>query len=337
MSNNNNRRQFLRQLGWYTMGVGMLPAALAACNTGKSTKTEEGTKDSSTAPAPASSSQSGTIDDGLFFKISLAEWSFHKALFAGKMSHLDFPGRAKKEFGISGVEYVNQFFKDKAKDKAYLGELKKRCDDLGVRSVLIMCDGEGEMGDLDNKRRQQAVENHYKWVEAAQFLGCHAIRVNAAGEGSPDAVAKAAADSLTKLGTFGKEHGISVIVENHGGISSDGKWLSGIMKAVNMPEVGTLPDLGNFCIKGTPEHCEQAYDRYQGVTELMPFAKGVSAKSYNFGDDGNETEIDYGKMLNIVKAAGYKGYIGIEYEGEKLSEEDGIRKTLALLQKYGRV
>jgi sugar phosphate isomerase/epimerase len=200
-----------------------------------------------------------------------------------------------------------------------------------------MCDGEGEMGDLDNKRRQQAVENHYKWVEAAQFLGCHAIRVNAAGEGSPDAVAKAAADSLTKLGTFGKEHGISVIVENHGGISSDGKWLSGIMKAVNMPEVGTLPDLGNFCIKGTPEHCEQAYDRYQGVTELMPFAKGVSAKSYNFGDDGNETEIDYGKMLNIVKAAGYKGYIGIEYEGEKLSEEDGIRKTLALLQKYGRV
>ncbi|RFS24986.1 sugar phosphate isomerase/epimerase [Chitinophaga silvatica] len=329
MRNTNNRREFLRQLGWYTMGVGMLPAALAACNTGKSTG-----EDSDSATITSKKLQA--IDEGLFFKISLAEWSFHKALFAGKMSHLDFPERARKEFGISGVEYVNQFFKDKANDKTYLGELKKRCEDLDVRSVLIMCDGEGEMGDLDAKKRLQAVENHYKWVEAAQFLGCHSIRVNAAGEGSPEAVAQAAVDSLTKLATFGKDHGINVIVENHGGISSDGKWLSGIMKAVNMPECGTLPDFGNFCLKGTPEHCEEAYDRYQGVAELMPFAEGVSAKTYNFGPDGNEVEIDYGKMLSIVKNAGYNGFVGIEYEGEQLSEEEGIRKTIALLQKYGK-
>ncbi|MBO9733144.1 MAG: TIM barrel protein [Chitinophaga sp.] len=339
MSNVNNRREFLRQMGIYTMGIGMLPAVLAACNNGKSTNEE--TKDSTAAPKAGEAAAKD-----LFFKISLAEWSFHKALFAGKMNHLDFASRAKNEFDIHGIEYVNQFFKDKAKDKTYLAEMKKRADDLGVRSVLIMCDGEGEMGDQDVKKRLQAVENHYKWVEAAAFLGCHSIRVNAAGEGTPENVAKAAAESLTKLAAFGKEHGIGVIVENHGGMSSNGKWLSGIMKTVNMPNCGTLPDLGNFCIKrskpenDTPEAwakttCLEEYDRYQGVTELMPFAKGVSAKSYDFDTNGNETTIDYPRILKIVKDAGFTGFIGVEYEGEKLSEEDGIRKTKELLQRVG--
>ncbi|MCW3463801.1 sugar phosphate isomerase/epimerase family protein [Chitinophaga nivalis] len=339
MSNMNNRRQFLRQMGIYTMGMGILPSVLAACNEGKSTRHNE--KDSSAAAGvtPADARE-------LFFKISLAEWSFHKALFAGKMDHLDFAIRAKNDFGISGVEYVNQFFKDKAKDQAYLAEMKKRCADNDVHSVLIMCDGEGEMGDLDVKKRLKAVENHYKWVEAAQYLGCHAIRVNAAGEGSAEEVAKAAAESLSKLSAFGKDHGISVIVENHGGNSSNGKWLSGIMKTVNQPNCGTLPDLGNFCIKrtkpesNTPEAwakttCLEEYDRYEGVTELMPFAKGVSAKSYDFNDAGEEATIDYKRMLKIVKDAGYTGYIGIEYEGNVLPEEEGIRKTKELLVKLG--
>lgn len=339
MSNVNNRRQFLRQMGLYTMGIGMLPAVLAACNNGKSTR--EGTKDSSAAPGAGEAAAKE-----LFFKISLAEWSFHKALFAGKMNHLDFASRAKNEFGIQGIEYVNQFFKDKAKDQSYLAEMKKRADDLGVRSVLIMCDGEGEMGDLEVKKRLQAVENHYKWVEAAAFLGCHSIRVNAAGEGAPEEVAKAAAESLTKLATFGKEHNIGVIVENHGGMSSNGKWLSGIMKTVNMPNCGTLPDLGNFCIKrtkpesNTPEAwakttCLEEYDRYEGVTELMPFAKGVSAKTYDFDDAGNEKTIDYTRILKIVKDAGFNGFMGIEYEGERLSEEEGIKKTKELLLRVG--
>ncbi|HWV67510.1 sugar phosphate isomerase/epimerase family protein [Chitinophaga sp.] len=338
MSNVNNRRQFLRQMGVYTMGMGMLPAILAACNNGKSTKSES---DSAAAAKPGEAAA-----HELFFKISLAEWSFHKALFAGKMNHLDFASRAKNEFGIEGIEYVNQFFKDKAKDQAYLTEMKKRADDLGVRSVLIMCDGEGEMGDLDVKKRMQAVENHYKWVEAAKFLGCHAIRVNAAGEGSPEEVAKAAADGLTKLATFGKEHGINVIVENHGGMSSNGEWLSGVMKTVNMPNCGTLPDLGNFCIKrskpeaNTPEAwakttCLEEYDRYKGVVELMPFAKGVSAKTYDFDANGNESTIDYSRILKTVKDAGFNGFMGIEYEGEKLSEEEGIRKTKELLVRLG--
>lgn len=340
MSNLNNRREFLRQMGLYTMGLGMLPAVLAACNEGKSTDKKD--KDS----AATRGDDATAAAKELFFKISLAEWSFHKALFAGKMNHLDFASRAKNEFGIQGIEYVNQFFKDKAKDQAYLTEMKKRADDLGVRSVLIMCDGEGEMGDEDVKRRLQAVENHYKWVEAAKFLGCHAIRVNAAGEGDPAEVAKRAAESLTKLATFGKEHDINVIVENHGGNSSNGKWLSGIMKTVNMPNCGTLPDLGNFCIKrskpenNTPEAwakttCLEEYDRYQGVQELIPFAKGVSAKTYDFDAAGNETTIDYKRILPIVKNAGFTGFIGIEYEGEKLAEEEGIRKTKELLLKVG--
>lgn len=343
MSKTNNRRAFLRQMGLYTMGIGILPSVLAACNTGNSTK--EGGKDS-TGTAD-SSATAGNAPGDLFFKISLAEWSFHQALFAGKMDHLDFAVRAKNEFGITGVEYVNQFFKDKAKDKTYLGEMKKRCDDNGVRSVLIMCDGEGEMGDLNPKRRMQAVENHYKWVEAAEFLGCHAIRVNAAGEGKEEEVGKAAAASLAKLSDFGKQHNISVIVENHGGYSSNGKWLSQVMKTVGMPNCGTLPDFGNFCLNRTkPENntveawmktkCLEEYDRYEGVTELMPFAKGVSAKSYDFNDAGDETTMDYKRLMQIVKTAGYTGYVGIEYEGTRLSEDEGVKRTKALLEKVGR-
>ncbi|NJM24365.1 MAG: TIM barrel protein [Bacteroidia bacterium] len=281
-----------------------------------------------------------------FFKISLAEWSFHKALFGNQMTNLDFPGKAKNDFGITGIEYVNQFFKDKAKDQAYLADLKQRCDDLGVTSVLIMCDGEGELGNADEKLRVQAVENHHKWVEAAKFLGCHSIRVNAAGTGTAEEVAKAAADGLHRLSTFAKDFGIGVIVENHGSYSSNGQWLSGVISSVGLDNCGTLPDFGNFCINrtqpetNTPEgwantKCLEEYDRYKGVQELMPFAKGVSAKTYTFDEQGNCVETDYDQMLKIVKAAGYNGYIGIEYEGSELSEVEGILATKALLERVG--
>lgn len=272
-----------------------------------------------------------------FFEISLAEWSLHKALFAKKMTNLEFPEKAKKEFGISTVEYVNQFFKDKAKDQTYLKELLMRCKDNGVKNHLIMCDGEGGMAELDATKRNQAVENHYKWVEAAKFLGCKTIRVNAYGNGSPEDVKKAAVDGLGKLGEFAKPFGINVIVENHGGMSSNGQWLADVMKQVNMKNVGTLPDFGNFCIKRNAKDfkiCEDSYDRYQGTQELMPFAKGVSAKSYDFDANGNCVETDYAKIMKIVKDSGFKGYVGIEYEGNTLSEEEGIRKTKALLERF---
>ncbi|REA59691.1 sugar phosphate isomerase/epimerase [Dyadobacter luteus] len=271
----------------------------------------------------------------LWFDISLAEWSLHKELFAKKITNLDFPELAKKEFGISIVEYVNQFFKDKAEDKTYLAELLKRAKDNGVSNHLIMIDGEGGLGDTDAAARNKAVENHYKWVEAAKYLGCKTIRVNAFGRGSNEDVAKAAIEGLGKLGEFAAKTKINVIVENHGGSSSNGQWLSGVMKQVNLKNVGTLPDFGNFCITRKDGGCAESYDRYQGTQELMPFAKGVSAKTYDFDEKGNCIETDYAKILKIVKTSGFRGIAGIEYEGSKLSEYDGIKATKALLERVG--
>ncbi len=262
------------------------------------------------------------------FQISLAEWSLHRTLFEGKLDNLDFARTASKDFGIEAVEYVNQFFKDKAKDQKYLAEMKKRASDLGVRNVLIMIDGEGALGDQDEPRRKQAVENHYKWVEAARFLGCHSIRVNAQSQGSFEDQIERAADGLRRLTEFGAEHQINVIVENHGGLSSNGAWLASVIKKVNHPRCGTLPDFGNFNLGNG-----QQYDRYKGVQEMMPFAKGVSAKSNDFDEQGNEVRTDYRRMLKIVLDAGYRGYVGIEYSGDRLTEPEGIRQTKKLLER----
>lgn len=262
------------------------------------------------------------------FKLSIAEWSFHRALFDKKMDNLEFPIIAKRDYGIDCVEYVNQFFMDKAKDTAYLTELKKRCDDNGVKSGLIMCDSEGDLGDPDDAKRTEAIKNHYKWVEAAKFLGCHSIRVNARSAGSYDEQMDLAADGLRRLSEFGAKHDLNVIVENHGGLSSNGQWLVGVMKKVDLPNCGTLPDFGNFRVSE-----DEVYDMYKGVAELMPYAKGVSAKTHGFKADGEETNIDYLKMMKIVLAAGYHGYVGIEWEGESPSEPEGVRLTKALLDK----
>lgn len=276
----------------------------------------------------------------LFFDISLAQWSLHKGLFDGKLDNLDFASYTKDNFGINALEYVNQFFKDKAKDQSYLQEMKLRSSDLGMTNVLIMIDGEGHLGSNNDTERSQAVENHYKWVEAAQFLGCHAIRVNAAGDGTAEEVSAAAVDGLGSLTRFAQDYGISVLVENHGGYSSDGSWLSGVISEVNLPGCGTLPDFGNFCIERDQtedgDTCIEKYDPYKGVTELMPFAKGVSAKTYNFNAQGDCTDLDYRKLLTIVKNAGFNGYVGIEYEGDILSENEGIQATLELLKKVGQ-
>jgi sugar phosphate isomerase/epimerase len=333
----NERRIFLRQFAGYTGSALVLPSMFYACGSGQTTSGTEETKMDSSTAQPVTEAIAKTP----FFKISLAQWSLHKMLFdkEKKMDNLDFPAKAKNDFGIEAVEYVNQFFKDKAKDNAYLTELKKRADDVGVTNVLIMIDGEGNLGDTDAKARMKAVENHYKWVEAAKFLGCHSIRVNAYGKGTAEEVSKNAIDSLSQLSEFAEKMQIGVIVENHGSYSSDGTWLSNVMKMVNKPNCGTLPDFGNFCMKYKNDNwqdgCDQQYDRYKGVSEMMPFAKGVSAKANVFDAEGNESNIDFRKMLQIVKDAGYTGYIGIEYEGSVLSEEEGIRATKKLLEKVG--
>ncbi len=272
--------------------------------------------------------QLGGANEAPWFRISLAQWSLHRTIFGGKLDALDFPVVARRQFGIEAVEYVNQFFFDRARDRAYLGELKRRAEGEGVRSLLIMCDREGRLGDPDPAKRRQAVENHYKWVEAARFLGCHSIRVNAASEGSYEEQQKLAADGLRQLVMFAAEHELNVLVENHGGLSSNGAWLAGVIRMVDHPRCGTLPDFGNWRIDK-----DTWYDPYKGLSELMPFAKGVSAKSYDFDAEGNETRLDYVRLLRIVRDAGYRGYIGIEYEGDRLDELEGIRATKALLER----
>lgn len=274
-------------------------------------------------------------EDELFFKISLAQWSLNSK-FRGRnkeMENLDFPAYAKEKFDIHAVEYVDQFFP--SADKEYIKELLKRSEDAGVRNVLIMVDTAGALGDLDEEKRVAAVEKHYQWVEAAEMLGCHAIRVNARGRGSDLDVAHATTKSLITLCRFAADYGISVIIENHGGPSSRPPWLTSVIRNTGMVNCGVLPDFGNFIIDRRPGG--ERYDLYQGLKELMPLAKGVSAKSHNFDEEGNEADKDYYRLLRIVKDAGFRGYIGVEYEGGELGKDEGVIATKNLLIKAGRV
>ena len=266
------------------------------------------------------------------FKISIAEWSLNKSMRNGEVDHLDFAKIARRNFDIDAIEYVNQLFADKTGgSNNYIKEMKNIADGEGIKSLLIMCDGEGALGDPDDVARKTAVENHFRWIDAAKYLGCHSIRVNAQSEGEYEEQMKLAADGLSSLTEYGAKHNINVIVENHGGLSSNGKWLSGVMDMVNHPRCGTLPDFGNFYLGTWEEKGNEWYDRYLGVEELMPYAKAVSAKSNNFNTDGTEKDTDYSKMMKIVLDAGYRGYVGIEYEGP--NEMDGISATKKLLEK----
>lgn len=307
----------------------------------------------------SSGTQSATEDtDPLFFKISLAQWSLHRSFFGdinqlgwaafgkrlksdpdsllqGELNPMDFPRIARNTYGIDAIELVNTFYFNKATNKTYMAQFKNRCEAEGVTCVLIMCDAEGNLGDTKTSDRLQAVENHYKWVDAAAYLGCKSIRVNAAGNGTADEVREAAVDGLGRLSAYAAASKINVIVENHGGYSSNGQWLSALIQSIGMDNCGTLPDFGNFCVKTDASGCVEEYDRYIGVKELMPFAKGVSAKTHAFDSNGKETRTDFAKMLQIVKEAGYTGHIGIEYEGRDLPEKEGILATKRLLEKLG--
>ncbi len=262
------------------------------------------------------------------FKISLAQWSLNRAFFNGDLNPLNFARIAKNDYQIDAIEYVNQFYKAKKGDEAYLAELKKVADGEGVKSLLIMCDGEGQLGDPNEAKRKQAVANHKAWLEWAKALGCHSIRVNAGSRGSYKEQQERAANGLAMLCDLAAPYDLNVLVENHGGLSSNGQWLAGVMKMVGKPNIGTLPDFGNFRVSK-----DEMYDRYQGVKELMPFAKAVSAKSNNFDAAGNEVATDYLKMMQIVLDAGYHGYVGIEFEGRSMPAPAGIRATKKLLEK----
>lgn len=315
---NHSRRQFIQKSAYLSGGLVVGTSLLYSCGGNKET-----------VPMMSSVVPSKPED----IKISLAQWSLNKEIKGGELDNLEFAQKAKS-LGFDGIEYVNQFFSDKANDKNYLKEMNQRAADAGVKQLLIMIDQEGGLAQIDTTDLSQAIENHKKWVEAAKTLGCHSIRVNAYGKGSKEDVAKAAVEGLGGLATFAKDFDINVIVENHGGYSSDGKWLSGVMAEIDMPNCGTLPDFGNFCIsKNKDGSCKEEYDKYQGVKELMPYAKAVSAKSFEFDDDGYDTEIDYNKMMKIVLDSGYKGYVGIEYEGARMKAEEGIIATKELIEK----
>jgi sugar phosphate isomerase/epimerase len=306
-----DRRRFMKTSAFGAAGLSLFPMACAQPDSGA---------DGAVMPSGSAATP--------LFEISLAQWSLHKALYAKEMSNLEFPVMTKQAWGITAVEYVNSFMKEESRDPRYVEELRTITEGEGIRNVLIMCDGEGRLGDPDDAARMQAVDNHYRWVEIARELGCHSIRVNAASEGDWDTQRDLAADGLRRLTEFGAQADINVIVENHGGVSSNGAWLAEVMRTVDHPRCGTLPDFGNF---NMGEQWGGWYDIYQGVEELMPFAKAVSAKSHNFDEEGNEREKDYMRLMRIVLDAGYRGYVGIEYEGSELSESEGIAATLDLL------
>ena len=313
---------------------------LVSCNIGKK-------------PA-ADTAEETTVETTPDFEISLAQWSLHRTYFGGPildwvehnrmmmespddvlkgdLDPIDFP-KVAAGYGINCIELVNVFYYSKANDMAYWEQFKKNCEEAGVTVGLIMCDALGDLGASDPEARMAAVDKHKPWVDIAAFLGARTVRVNASGEGSAEEVAANSVDGLSMLGEYGASKGINVVVENHGGFSSDAKWATGVIAKVGMDNVGTLPDFGGFCIERGPDGCVNEYDKYLGMEELMPYAKGVSAKSHVFDAEGNETNSDFLRIMKIVKASGFKGYVGIEYEGPELSEDEGIKATKALLEK----
>ncbi len=278
------------------------------------------------------SSSSGHNEENKLYKISLAQWSFHNALQSGRMTHLDFIRKAGN-LNFEGVEYVNRFFFDKALNKGFLQEMNTIAQGEGLNQLLIMVDDEGHLADTDPVRRARAIFNHKKWVEAAAELDCHSIRVNCSGEGASSEVALSGIQGLGELAYFAMDYDINILVENHGGYSSDAQWLNNVMAGVNLANCGTLPDFDNFCIEEDSDgQCLKSYDRYKGVKELLPLAKAVSAKSYAFDKDGNETTIDFFRMMRIIKDSSYDGFIGVEFEGD-MDEEKGVLATRDLLLK----
>ncbi|SFZ90925.1 Sugar phosphate isomerase/epimerase [Flaviramulus basaltis] len=289
------------------------------------------------------------VEKSPFFKLSLAQWSFHKAIRDDKtMDVYDFAKKAK-ELGFEGVEYVSQLYKleegnEQASLDSIVAQLKSHSEANNIQNVLIMIDHEGDLAVNDKAERDEAVRKHKMWIDAAAKLGCSSVRVNLfGGEAEKDAAQWHAnsVDGLGRLAAYAATKGLNVIVENHGGRSSEADKVVAVLKEINYNNCGALPDFGNFCYaRDTGDRwggeCTGQYDIYKGVAELMPYAKGVSAKAFDFDENGNETTIDYERMLKIIKDSGFKGFIGVEYEGNNLGEEEGVIATRDLLLKSAK-
>lgn len=288
------------------------------------------------------------------YKLSLAQYALHRKIggsgnffirhakrlkyamlerpvdfFQTRLDPIDFAEFTRTQFDIGAVEYVSGFYRGKAEDKAYLKELKNRADDNGVESVLIMVDGEGILGAKDAAERRDSVERHHKWIDAAAYLGCHAIRAFAFSdeESSYEDRMSYAADGFAQLLDYADQQNIDVVIENKGGLAANAAWLVEMIEQVRHPRLGTLPDFGNFKISET-----ETYDYIQGTREMMPYAKGVSVKAFDFGADGMEQTFDFPALMQIIADSGFRGYLGVEFEGNGMNEVEGIRKTKALLE-----
>jgi hydroxypyruvate isomerase len=270
-------------------------------------------------------------------KISLAQWSLHRSFERGELDPVDFASITIEKYGLNAVEYVNGFYSKNASDESFWSAMKTRAVDAGVKNLLIMVDDEGDLGVANDAERKNAVENHYKWVNAAKILDCHSVRVNAFGESDLELYKSALVDGMGQLAEYAAKENINIIIENHGLFSSNAQVIADVIQQVNKPNFGSFPDFGNWCLSAkwgsTQIECEKAYDRFQGVSELLPYARAVSAKSYNFNENGEDRKIDYYKLLKIVKDSDYDGYIGIEYEGTEQTEHEGILATKALMEK----
>ena len=287
---------------------------------------------------PAVNFASAQIQSTPPLRISLAQWSLHRAYGDNSLDPQNFASDTKNMFNIDAVEYVADFYKEQKSDTSFWQKMNTLAEDNGVKNLLIMVDGEGELGSSSDADRKKAVENHFAWVDAASEMGCHSIRVNAFGKGTDTQIKQGLVDGLGMLTEFSAQAGINILIENHGLQSSNAAFIVDVINEVNSPYLGTLPDFGNWCISkewgGTENNsCPYIYDPYRGVEEFLPFAKGVSAKAYAFDADGNETQMDYRRLLQIVRDSGFDGHIGIEYEGQLLGEIDGIKATKRLLEK----
>jgi len=276
------------------------------------------------------------------YGISLAQWSLHKMIKIDKtLNPIDFAQKSK-ELGFDAIEYVSTLYRpilEKMSIKEMTKKLINKSKEHDVKNLLIMVDDEGNLSSSNLSEIKEAIDKHKRWIEMASKLECHSVRVNLEGEDQLDKWKDNSIKGLSLLSEFASNYNVNIIVENHGGNSSIGKELAEVIKNVNLDNCGTLPDFGNFCIKRKNGSlydgpCDIEYDKYEGMRNLMPYAKAVSAKSYDFDPFGNETTIDFKKMMDIVDEFNYNGYLGIEYEGNNHSEINGIELTKKLIQKY---
>ena len=260
-----------------------------------------------------------------WFEISVAQWSFQRQFYSGEMKTENFPQYAADKLGIYGIDFLSDFMLNIYRNPSVLKNIKIRSDDLGVKNVMIMCHKEGRIGNKDSVTREKVIDTHKHWVEAAHHLGCKSIRVNARSGGSRQEQLDLVTDSLSRLSLFAKDFDVNIIVENLWGsdYSHKATFIADVMRAVNMPNCGTLPDLNNF----------RYDDPYKSTEIIMPWAKAVSAKSLDFDPQGREKYIDYQRMMRIVYASGFRGHIGIEWEGCKKAPLEGVLLTKALLEK----